>query len=141
LKPLIAKLVNNGLITERHHGQMFVIEPGPSYGDARARFKPDLVAWREAIERTADLFLRFPRTIDAEIAATVHFAARELAGGGTKPSEGDVLAAVQRWKLKRRPPLAEEEVASAIRHLNMLGWVDLEASPEIRLPEHERALA
>lgn len=140
LKPLIARLVNNGLITERQEGKMYVIEPGPTYRDARELYMPQLKEWRSIIEHVADLFLRFPRTTDAELAATVHFVAQELAKENGKPSETDVLAGVKRWKVKRRPPLEEHEVASTVRNLNVLGWVDLEASAQLPLPEDELSI-
>jgi hypothetical protein len=45
------------------------------------------------------------------------------------PSEMDVLEAVQSWKQDRS--FDEEEIASTIRNLNMLGWIDAEFSPEL----------
>ena len=140
LKPLITRLVNHGLVAETQQGPMFVYKLGPTYRDAREVCKPQLREWVPAIERIADLFLRLPRTIDAEIAATVHFAATKLASTGAgRPSERDVLDEVKRWKLKRRPPIRDKDVATTIRNLNSLGWVELKASPEL-LPTDEEVL-
>jgi hypothetical protein len=44
---------------------------------------------------------------------------------------------VRRWKVRRRPPLEDHEVAETIRHLNLLGWVDLEASTDLPVDEDE----
>src|SRR5437667_8100178 len=38
LKPLVTKLVNNGLIQERELGRMFAVIPGPTFADARQEF-------------------------------------------------------------------------------------------------------
>ena len=71
----------------------------------------------DIIEKLTDLFMR-TTTQQAELIATVHFAASSLTGKvQEKPSEADVLAEVMQWKQKRRPPLNEAEVALAIRHL------------------------
>jgi wyosine [tRNA(Phe)-imidazoG37] synthetase (radical SAM superfamily) len=87
------------------------------------------------IERIADLFLRM-RTTEAEVAATVHFAAMSLARSmHDKPSEEEVLAEVLRWKQRRRPPLSEVEIARTIRNLAALGWLDVKPSPDLPVPE------
>ena len=138
LKPLITRLVNNGLIHEERLGRMFSVRVGPTFRDACASYRETLGEWRETIERIADLFMRM-NTQQAEVAATVHFAARTLASGREeKPSETDVLAEVLAWKQKRRPPLDEAEVAKTIRNLSMLGWLDVRSSSE--LPVDEEAL-
>jgi hypothetical protein len=74
------------------------------------------------------------RTIDAEIAATVHYVAGEFEDRSVHPSEWEVFGAVQAWKANRKPPLEEEDVALAIRSLNLLGWVGLSPSSELPLP-------
>lgn len=142
LKPLIARLVNHQLVAETKRGQMFEIKPGPTYPDAREISKPQLKEWVPIIERIADLFLRLPTTSDAEIAATVHFAAKEVAGRSrAKPTELDVVDEVMLWKQKRRPPLGRTAVASTTRNLNLLGWVDLAPSTEIDPADEELAYA
>lgn len=138
LKRVITGLVNNGLIREEPLGRMFTVKPGTTYEDAREAFKEQLEQWNPIIERITDLFLRM-RTPQAEVAATVYFAARSLQGKSqAKPSEMDVLNEVKRWKQKRRPPLKEEEVAQAIRNLNLLGWLDVRPSLELPTPAEER---
>jgi len=138
LKPVIAKLVNHEVLVERKSGNMFEIAPGPTYPDARRLYIDDLKSWAPAIERVADLFLRIPRTHDAEVAATVHFAAKELSGRlGRRPTEMEVLFEVKNWKVRRRPPLEDRDVADTIRHLNLLRWIDLEPSLDLPVNRNE----
>jgi hypothetical protein len=73
----------------------------------------------------------------AEIAATVHFAADELRSQGEKPSEMDILRSVMQWKQKRRPPLSEKEIALAIRNLNILSWINAAFSEDLPVSEEE----
>lgn len=135
LKALITRLVNNGLIREKHLGRMFVVKPGPTYRDATRVFRAELEQWDPIIGRIVDFFLRM-RTQEAEVAATVHFAARSLAREAPgKPSETAVFEEVRRWKQRRRPPLEDEEIARAIRNLAVLRWLDVRPSPELPLPE------
>lgn len=134
LKGLVTKLVNNGLLQENRIGRMFAVRPGPTYHDAKGIYRKDLERWDPLIERIADLFLRV-HTHEAEVAATVHFAARSLAlDAGNKPSEMEVFEEVKRWKQKRRPPIEEVEIARTIRSLNLLGWLGAQPSTTLPLP-------
>ena len=123
---------------------MYVVEPGPTYRDARAQHIQYLKDITPAVEQVADLFLRLPRTTDAEIAATVHFVAKELSkrANGKKPSECDVFAEVKAWKVRRNPPLDDIEVAKTIRYLNIYKWIDLDISQELtaKVPEFQDEL-
>lgn len=139
MKSLLTTLVNHGLIREERLGRMLEVKPGPTYKDAAVAFKEQLSQWKPLIEHIADLFLRM-RTQQAGVAATVHFAAEGIAQSEKrKPTELEVLEAVKQWKQKRRPALTDQEVASAIRNLNVLRWLDAEPSRD--LPLHEEALA
>jgi len=137
---LVTKLVNNGLIVEQRLGKMFAVKVGPTYHDATRALGEELSHWRDAIDRVADFFMRM-NTQQAEIAATVHFAAKELAE--KKPdsvTESEVLNEVLRWKQKRRPPLNPAEVATSIRHLAVLGWLSVQPSTDLPI-EDESLLA
>ena len=87
--------------------------------------------------RITDLFLRM-LTQEAGVAATVHFTAEILGDedAGTV-SEVAVLEGVKHWKQRRRPPLSDEEIAQAIRDLNLLGWI--KANPGSELPLAQEA--
>ncbi|GMU92698.1 MAG: hypothetical protein AMXMBFR4_17560 [Candidatus Hydrogenedentota bacterium] len=126
LKTVETELVNNNLLKEKRLGKMFKISVGPNYLRIRKGYEADISRWSSIIDKTTDLFARMD-TNQAEITATVLFAADELSTRSqTKPTEGDVLAAVKQWKRKRRPPLDEAELASAIRNLAILCWLDVE---------------
>ena len=133
LRPLITRLVNNGLIQEKQLGRMFAVKPGPTYRDAASIFRVEIAQWESIIDRITDLFLRM-RTQEAEVAATVHFVAQVLnQETGNTVSETAILEGVKHWKQKRRPPLNDEEIAQAIRDLNLLGWIKAKPSSELPL--------
>ena len=140
LRPLITRLVNNGLIQEIQLGRMFALKPGPTYRDAARAFQTELERWESIINRITDLFLRM-RTQEAEVAATVYFTARALDREAKNTvSETAVLEGVKHWKQRRRPPLRDEEIAQAIRNLNLLGWINAQPSPDLPLPKEEALL-
>jgi hypothetical protein len=41
------------------------------------------------------------------------------------------------WKQRRQPPLEPETVASAIRNLGMLGWLDVQPDANLPVVEEE----
>ncbi len=140
LKSVEAKLINNGLLQEERQGRMFMVKVGPNFDRIRQRYAPAFDQWATILNKTSDLFVRVD-TNQAEVIATVLFAAQELGRvQDARPSEKDVLQSVMQWKQKRRPPLDEVTVASTIRNLGMLRWLDLKTSPDLRLAE-EDALA
>jgi len=137
LKRHITALVNNGLIREERLGRMFAVRTGPTFDDARRAYADQLEHWRDIIDKIGDLFMRM-NTQQAELAATVHFAATELKRAGqAKPTESEILRQVMQWKQKRRPPLEQKEVALTIRNLNMLGWIGAEVSEDLPVTEEE----
>jgi O-acetyl-ADP-ribose deacetylase (regulator of RNase III)/uncharacterized protein YwgA len=137
LKPAEAKLINNNLLQEERLGQMFEIKVGSSFDEARKRYNTLLEKYTPVIEKTADLFMRVDTT-QAEILATVIFTATSLKQNSKSTiSETDVLEAVMQWKQRRRPPLGEAAVASTIRNLGMLHWLDVQ--PDNKLPVSEES--
>lgn len=137
LKPHLARLINNGVILEERRGQMFVVRPGPTFSDARKAYADSLNTWESVIERLVDLFSRLRGTRQAELAATVHFAAHNMAqkSGSAPPAEKEVFRAVMDWKQRRDPPFGEREVATAVRTLTALGWLELAPSPDLPLDD------
>ncbi len=133
LKPMEAYLVNNNLLQEERTGRMFVVKVGPRFSRVRGQYVAALERWKPEIDKTTDLFMRTD-TDRAEIVATVIYAAQELKEQRhSTPTETEILKAVMLWKQKRRPPLKKDEIASAVRHLAMLGFVD--AVADAKLPE------
>jgi uncharacterized protein YwgA/O-acetyl-ADP-ribose deacetylase (regulator of RNase III) len=135
LKPVIGRLMNNGLLNEQRLGRMFEVRPGPTFEDAKRAYANCLKDYEEAIRKTTDLFMRVG-TDRAELVATIRFAYRELAAHmKERPTEMDVLRRVMEWKKRRRPPITKEEVASHIRNLAALGWIDVEPSEDLPLED------
>jgi O-acetyl-ADP-ribose deacetylase (regulator of RNase III)/uncharacterized protein YwgA len=130
LKPLIGTLVNNGLLDEVPSGRMLVMRPGPTFSEGAKAF--ELSQWRQELADIVDLASRMD-TRQAEVAATVHFVAQELLA--RRPTarirELEVVREVLDWKARRQPPFHPDEVASATRHLALLGWLDLDLAPEV----------
>jgi O-acetyl-ADP-ribose deacetylase (regulator of RNase III)/uncharacterized protein YwgA len=141
LKNVEAKLINNGLLQEERQGKMFMVKVGPNFNRIRQKYAGAFERWANVVDKTADLFMRV-NTDQAEVIATVLFAARELGQDReASPTEAEVLQAVMQWKQKRRPPLDEATVASTIRNLGMLRWLNVKASPDLPLPEEEALAA
>ena len=132
LKIAESKLINSNLIQEERGGRMFIMKTGSGFEEAKQRYKELLEKYTSVVEKTTDLFMRVDTT-QAEVIATVLFVAFELKGS-KKPfiSEMDVLNEVKKWKQRRRPPLDEMSIASTIRNLGMLGWLDIR--PDEKLP-------
>lgn len=135
VKALLVRLVNNGLVREERLGRMQVLKTGPTHDDARRAFAENLKRWEPIIEKITDLFMRM-NTARAEIVATVLFTARRLAQEGKeRPYERDVVEAVMAWKQRRRPAFDRTVVASTVRNLAALGWLELKASEDLPFPE------
>ncbi|MEW6110000.1 MAG: macro domain-containing protein [Nitrospirota bacterium] len=131
LKFKITKLVNNGLIKEEHLGRMFSVKPGPTFQDAQKIYEEEIQKEQPIIERLTDLFLRINTTHQAELAATVHFAAQSFQKSRKEtPTEADVLNAVMEWKQRRKPSFDRTEVAKTIRNLASLGFISVKSSKD-----------
>jgi uncharacterized protein YwgA len=74
LKPIIGKLMNNGLVRERRLGRMIEVQTGETFKDARVAYRNELQEFEPAIRRTTDLFMRV-NTNRAEIVASIRCAA------------------------------------------------------------------
>jgi hypothetical protein len=133
-------LVNSNLIQEERKGKWFIVKVGPNFERVRKDFRSALDKWGAIIERTADLFLRM-NTDQAEVVATVIFAADALKKKrNSVPSEIEVLDSVLEWKQRRRPPLDSLEIATAIRNLGMLRWLDVKPDVDLPVAEEEELL-
>lgn len=140
LKKAQAKLVNSNLLQEERLGKMFRIKVGPNYERVKDNYAPQIDSWTPIIEKTTDLFMRMD-TDQAEIVATVIYTADLLRGSAKKPpAETEVLESVMQWKQKRRPPLQEASIASSIRNLAMLRWLDVRPALNLPVPEEESLL-
>jgi len=139
LKLAETQLINSNLMQEERLGRMFAVRVGPAFEEMKRHYDRLLNKYTGTVEKTTDLFVRVD-TKQAEILATVIFAADELKASGTEQSrvsEMDVLAAVMKWKQRKRPPLSETGVASTIRNLGILGWLDVEPDDKLPIPEED----
>jgi len=137
LKNAQTKLVNDNLLQEERLGRMFMVKAGPNYARVQRDFEPSLSRWEAIIEKTTDLFMRI-NTDQAEIVATVLFTADALKKTPHSiPSEMEVLDAVMEWKQNRRPQLDRLAVASAIRNLGMLCWLDVKPDTSLPVPDED----
>jgi hypothetical protein len=110
---------------------MIEIGVGPTFEDARGAYRAELERWEPAMDRVVDLFARMP-TKETEIAASVHLVAKELTDQlGRRPTEIEVRDELMHWKRGHRPPLEVSQVERAIEDMGVLGWIDVEPSPEL----------
>lgn len=141
LKRMLARLQNNGLAVERRRGKMFEVRVGPTYRDAVDRFRGRMEVWRSAVERTVDLMSRM-NSQTAEVAASVHFAANTLRQRhGRRPTTLEVIDAVEKWKVRRKPPLEREAIVRALIVLALRRWVDVELDADLEPLVEELVLA
>jgi O-acetyl-ADP-ribose deacetylase (regulator of RNase III)/uncharacterized protein YwgA len=135
-KHAISIMSNNNLLIEKNDGQGFQYLPGEVYPRMREKHKDLLNQHKKVIDRTADLFMRMD-THQAEIVSTILFSSRKLKEdtGRIEISEKEIYNRVLEWKKKRRPPLKEEDVASAIRNLVMLRWLNAKFSQDLPVIE------
>lgn len=134
-KDVNMRLINNSLIEEKPRGgRGFVrVQVGPAFACSLGNFADALERWRGPIDRLVDLFSRMD-THDAEVAATVHYSTQQLRAERGTVTELDVLGYVEQWKPAR---FSRDDVATAIRNLALLGWLDVRPSGRLPLPESE----
>jgi uncharacterized protein YwgA len=137
LKLAASNLINSNLLQEERWGKMFLVKTGSSFEETKQQYKSLLDKYTSVIEKTTDLFMRVDTT-QAEILATVLFVARELKEGKkASVSEMDVLNEVKQWKQRRQPSLEEASIASTIRNLGMLGWLDIKTDEKLPVPDED----
>jgi O-acetyl-ADP-ribose deacetylase (regulator of RNase III)/uncharacterized protein YwgA len=125
LKRELARLQVNGLVHEEQHGRTFEVLVGPIFSAVRLETQDFLNQWREVIERVSSLFARFNNR-QAEVAETVHYAATELRTKlGKAPFASEVLAAVEQWTIRRKPPFRNDDISQAIISLAMQRWIEV----------------
>jgi uncharacterized protein YwgA/O-acetyl-ADP-ribose deacetylase (regulator of RNase III) len=135
LKGAVARLQNNGLLVEQRRGRVIEVKIGPTYQNALEADRPTIQTWAPALRRTLDLAARLD-TSRAEVAATVHFATKDLASRlDRKPTITDVIGEVEHWKIRRKPPLQRSDILTAVLTLATQGWIDVKADGIDELPD------
>ena len=133
VKPILTKLINNGLLEEERYSNFFALKTGPTFSDAEGVYKRVVSEWDDTIQKLVDLFVRVD-TRQSEIMATVLFANDSLVERNKRrPNESELLKEIMDWKRRRKPSFEEKDIAYTIRNLAALKWIDVEPSPGLPL--------
>lgn len=135
VKLALHDFANRNWLNERQLGRMIALRIAPRYTKDRSQFKEQIDRYQKKINKAVDLFSRIKNTEQAEEVMTVFFAARHLKQSkqNGELEERDLQDYILDWKKSWRTDEKKEAVASAIRNLILLGWLELkisEASPE-----------
>jgi O-acetyl-ADP-ribose deacetylase (regulator of RNase III)/uncharacterized protein YwgA len=126
LKAAVARLQNNGILTEHQRGQMIEMRTGSALDEARASYSDQLAEWSDLIDQLVNLMAGF-NTTRAEVAATVHYASQDLHNQlGRKPTVAEVVDYVGDWKRRRRPKLERTDILRAVVGLGTRGWLQVD---------------
>ena len=137
LKKVVSSLINNGILKEERSGNLFEVKTGPQFDNAAITYANEIRNWESIVNRVSNLFIRTD-TRQSEILSTVLYATEELRlQSSDKPSELEVINAVKEWKIRRKPPLDEKLIASTVRNLAALDWLDVKASKELPITDEE----
>jgi uncharacterized protein YwgA len=138
LKQLFLTFANSNLIVEKPVGRMIRIYTGPTYQEIREKYKSQLQELQPEIDKVVDLFSRVKNTDQGEEIATVYFAFKELKKNKTdhKITEQDLYDYIFEWKKKWIDPQKCKNIASAIRNLTSLGWINVAFSDSLRIDEN-----
>ncbi len=130
VKLALTDLANRNWVHEQPLGKMIALRTGPQYEKDRGKFGEVIQHHEKKIAKAVDLFSRIKNTEQAEEVLTVLFAVRQLKQGqpAREVAEMDIYNYILDWKKAWRTEAKQQAVASAIRHLVMLGWMKLEFS-------------
>ncbi|MEV4080797.1 macro domain-containing protein [Nonomuraea fuscirosea] len=130
LKQTIARLHNNGLITERQDGNTVEVCIGPTYQDVAEQFRDVLKSFEPAVDKTADLMSRMD-TPTSEIAVYLHHIAITLhQQHGQPPTTARVMDAAAEWTRHRQPPVSHDSIIQALAVLALRGWTQVTLDDE-----------
>jgi O-acetyl-ADP-ribose deacetylase (regulator of RNase III)/uncharacterized protein YwgA len=133
VKLALHDFANRNWLHEQQLGRMIALRIAPQYSDERPRYKDQIDRYQKKIDKTVDLFSRIKSTEQAEEVLTVFFAARQLKQSGRNGdvNEQDLQDYILDWKKSWRTDDKSQAVASAIRNLVVLGWLQLKLSEAI----------
>jgi len=103
------------------------------YTRRRSEIRGRIAPFQKWIDKTVDLFSRIKNTAQAEEVTTVIYSAKQLKSehDPESVSEQDVFDFIMEWKKKWHNEDKQNAVSSAIRNLQMLGWVKLNYSDSL----------
>src|SRR5579872_1695656 len=111
---------------EEQFGRMIALRSTAQYDRDRNQFKEQIDRHQKKIDKAVDLFSRIKSTEQAEQVLTVFFAARQLkAGRPGELTEQDLEEYILDWKKSWRTHDKKEALASTIRNLASLEWLQL----------------
>jgi hypothetical protein len=128
---LTAQLQNNGLVAEVRRGNMIETRVGSTFSDAKRHYMTELQQWEAAIARVVDLVARFDSR-RAEVAGSVHYVANALwSRFGRRPTTTEVIEYVEKWKIRRKPPILHDDIVRSVVELAAMQWIDVEADDAV----------
>lgn len=128
VKIALHDFANRNWLNEQQLGRMIALRVTPQYERDRNRYKEKLDLYGKKIEKTVDLFSRIKSTEQAEEVMTVLFASRQLKRSRSNVTEQDMLSYILEWKKAWRTEEKTAAVASTIRNLVLLGWLQVDIS-------------
>lgn len=137
VKGTLHLFANSNLTQEINLGKMTALKVTNEYIEFREKYIEFLKPLEKKINKTVDLFSRIKDTKQAEEVATVFYATREVKRSHNKVSEEDIFDYVIKWKKHWDIPEKRNEIASAIRNLVMLKWIDVKFSDSLVLEDLE----
>lgn len=137
VKEALSVFANANLVHEQQLGRMTALRVGPEYEAVRSRFAEQVKPLEKKIDKTVDLFSRIKSTAQAEEVTTVLFAARKLkkSSRDESVSEKDIYDYILEWKKDWHREEKQTAIASAIRNLEMLGWLRLQYSDSLPMED------
>lgn len=136
-KDALILLSNANLIKENKLGSMIALNIGSGYDEFRTKYKDILMKHKDQMIKAFDLFCRINDTSQAEEVATVIFISRELQKKESHKQidEKDIYDEVFKWKKNWSNPEKKESIASTIRNLLILDWINVSLSRELPMEE------
>lgn len=132
VKLALHDFANRNWLHEEQLGRMIALRSTTQYAKDRTQFREEISRYQKKIDKAVDLFSRIKNTEQAEEVLTVLFAARQLK---TKRAgdlaEQDLEEFILEWKKSWRTHDKKEALASAIRNLVSLGWLQLKIPDSI----------
>jgi uncharacterized protein YwgA len=126
VKLALHDFANRNWLHEEQLGRMIALRSTTQYAKDRTQFREQISRYQKKIDKAVDLFSRIKSTEQAEEVLTVFFAARQLKATQTNElAEQDLEEFILDWKKSWRAHDKKEALASAIRNLVSLGWLQL----------------
>jgi O-acetyl-ADP-ribose deacetylase (regulator of RNase III)/uncharacterized protein YwgA len=132
-KRALHEFANHNWLQEERLGQMIALRTTKQYESERQKYSSVLDPNRDKVNKAVDLFSRMKNTEQAEEVMTVLFASRQLMKAHPKQqvAEQQLYNYILAWKKAWRTEEKKKALASAIRNLVMLGWMQLRFSDSL----------